>query len=75
MSKFIYFTSNSEKKWKIHCVKSVRICSFSGLYFPAFGLSRNTQNMDTFQAVIGRIQVWWASFYALTLHKKNEVFH
>ena len=45
-----------------HCVKSVRIRSFYGLYFPAFGLNmeryvknkirtRKTPNMDTFHAV------------------------
>ena len=50
-----------------HCVKSVRILSFSGPYFPAFGLNtdkyflslciqskygtRNTPNTDTFHSV------------------------
>ena len=27
---------------QLHCVKSVRICSYSGLYFPAFGLNTET---------------------------------
>ena len=30
----------SEKSWNIQCVKSVRIRSFSGLHFPAFGLNK-----------------------------------
>ena len=44
-----------------HCVKSVRIWSYSGLYFPAFELNterycgkmgtRVTPNMDTFHTV------------------------
>ena len=48
----------------LHCVKSVRIRSFSGPYFPAFGLhsriqsecgkirTRKTTNTDTFHAVL-----------------------
>ena len=41
----------------LHCVKSVRIRSYSGPYFPAFGLNtgkmrtRITLNTDTFYAV------------------------
>ena len=48
--------------WKVHCVKSVHIWSFFGLYFPLFRLNmerycrkmrtRKTQNMDTFHAVV-----------------------
>ena len=37
----------------IHDVKNVRIRSFSGPYFLAFGRIRETPNTDTFQAVIG----------------------
>ena len=33
----------------LHCVKSVRIQSFSGPYFPALGLNTDT---DTFHAVL-----------------------
>ena len=56
----------------MHCVKSVRILSFSGVYFPAFGLTlrihsecgkirtRKTPNMDTFHVVkifkVGKFQ-------------------
>ena len=29
-----------------HCVKSVRILSFSGLYFPAFGLNTDQKNSE-----------------------------
>ena len=47
----------------VHCVKSVRIQSFSGTYFPAFGKfsiqsecgkirTRKTPNTDIFHAVI-----------------------
>ena len=51
----------NEKRYKFHCVKSVRIRSYSGPYIPAFGLSiqsecgkirtRITPNTDTFYAV------------------------
>ena len=55
----------------VHCMKSVRIQSYSGSYFPAFGLNtvhiqsecgkiltRITPNTDTFYAVVGvRISV------------------
>ena len=30
---------DARKHWVEYCVKSVRIRSFSGLYFPAFGLN------------------------------------
>ena len=49
------------KLLNIHCVKSVLIRSFSGPYFPAFGLNtkrysvcrtRKTPNTDTFYAVM-----------------------
>ena len=57
---FTILTISSE-----HCVKSVRIRSYSGLHFPAFGLNTErygvlrirskygkiTPNMDTFHAV------------------------
>ena len=49
----------------VHCMKSVRIQSYSGSYFPAFGLNtvhiqsecgkiltRITPNTDTFYAVV-----------------------
>ena len=36
----------------IHCVKSVRIRSFSDLYFPGKIRTRKTPNMDTFNAVL-----------------------
>ena len=29
-----------------HCVKSVRMWSFSGLYFPAFGLNADQKNFE-----------------------------
>ena len=36
---------------KQHCVKSVHIRNFSGLYFPAFGLNTESiPNTDTFHA-------------------------
>ena len=31
---------------KIHCVKSVRIWSFSSPYFPAFGLNTDQENSE-----------------------------
>ena len=34
------------KKLFIHCVKSVRIRSFSGPYFPAFGLNTDQKNFE-----------------------------
>ena len=34
----------SSKDLKLHCLKSVRIRSFSGPYFPAFGL--HTENTE-----------------------------
>ena len=41
---------------KIHCVKSVRIWSYLGRYFPAFGLNTDQNNSitttDTFYAVV-----------------------
>ena len=48
----------------LHCMKSVRIRSFSGPYFPAFGLNterygvwtRKTPNTVTFQAVLGPVE-------------------
>ena len=52
----------SKDEGKIHCMKSVRILSFSGPHFPAFVLNiqseyrkirtRKTPNTDTFYAVI-----------------------
>ena len=56
----VFETSNGS----IHCVKSVRIRSYSGPHFPVFGLdiriqsecwkmrTRITPNTDTFHAVI-----------------------
>ena len=32
--------------WIIHCVKSVRILSYSGPYFPAFGLNTELNNSE-----------------------------
>ena len=40
----------------MHCVKSVRIRIFSGLYLPAFGL-----NTDTFHAVM----VYWNIVFSI----------
>ena len=31
----------NDKVWHLHCVKSVRIWSYSGPYFPAFGLNNS----------------------------------
>ena len=36
----------------MYCVKSVRIRSYSGPYFPALGVTRITPNTDTFHAVM-----------------------
>ena len=56
MSRMFMRVENKEE----HCVKSVRIRSYSGPYFTAFGLNmeryevmwtRITPNMDTFHAV------------------------
>ena len=74
MENFIFcaVTALWEKFWAryctVHCVKSTRIRSFSGLHFPSFGLNtesispysvriwentdQKTPNMDTFHAVI-----------------------
>ena len=59
-----YFYFYYTKRFNFHCVKSVRIRSFSGPYFPAFGVNteriqseyakkrtRKTPNTDNFQAV------------------------
>ena len=47
---------NVPSTWNYHCVKSVRIQSYSGPYFPTFGLNTPvimsvTLNTDTFYAV------------------------
>ena len=49
----------------LHCIKSVRIRSYSGPHFLAFGLNtkrydqnRITPNMDTFYAVLNFIITW-----------------
>ena len=64
-----------------HCVKSVRIRSYSGPCFPAFGLNtdslriqfkgwkirtRITPNTDTFLAV-------WCNFWIITLHSLQKI--
>ena len=36
------------ERYMTHCVKSVRIRSFSGLYFPAFGLNTNASLISQF---------------------------
>ena len=35
-----------KKEFCVHCVKSVRIQSFSGLYFPTFGLNMDQENSE-----------------------------
>ena len=65
----------------IHCVKSVRIWSFSGPYFAAFGLNteryrishRIQSNTDTFYAVITRHLVFLVENN--NLRRKNEVWN
>ena len=49
-----------------HCVKSVRIRSFSGSYFPAFGLNieEERENMHTFNAVSNRNFCFCYHFFA-----------
>ena len=39
---------NLNNFWEWHCVKSVRIWSYSGPYFPAFGL--NTLSISTYKS-------------------------
>ena len=39
--------------WKLHCVKSVRIQSYSGPYFPTFGLNKERYGISP------RIQAKW----------------
>ena len=41
----------------VHCVKSVRIPSYSGLYFPAFGLNREKYGVSLgIQSECGKIR-------------------
>ena len=57
-----------------HCVKSVRIRSFSGRHFPAFGLyadQKITPNTDTFHAVNG-LQFVRIYKKITKCHKKNS---
>ena len=39
-NKFFCFLQKIDYKLLVHCVKSVRIRSYSGLYFPVFGLNK-----------------------------------
>ena len=47
--KIIFSKKNDSQVSEFHCIKSVRIWSYSGPHFPAFGLI--TPNTDTFHAV------------------------
>ena len=46
ISHFLDIHKEQEKNDKKHCVKSVRIRSFSGPYFPAFGLNTDQNNSE-----------------------------
>ena len=66
---------------KVHCVKSVRIQTYSGPHFPAFGLNRTriTPNTDTFYAVVSFSAVAKllisALVYAYNMLSKIERMH
>ena len=65
----------------MHCVKSVRIWSYSGTYFPAFGLNNETYSASLrIQCECGKIQTRITpnmdTFYAVIVFKiwlKNSV--
>ena len=68
-----------------HCVKSVRIQSFSGPYFPVFfGIQseygkiriRKTQNTNTFHAVkmFSDAREYWKSYTKTSLGEGNLIF-
>ena len=43
---FSFLTFSEDTKMKhLHCVKSVRIRSYSGLYFPTFGLNTDSVSL------------------------------
>ena len=50
---FLYIYTSCRRK---HCVKSVRIRSFSGPYFPAFGLSTERYVVYGIQSECGKIR-------------------
>ena len=54
-----------------HCVKSVRIRSYSGPYFPAFGL--NTERYSVLSALERKIELW-ESRELMDLLKKLKKF-
>ena len=43
---YCFYLNVSEEAGHIHCVKSVRIWSYSGPYFPAFGLTTERYNTE-----------------------------
>ena len=44
---------------KNHCVKSIRIWSYSGPHFPAFGLNRERYAVSLrIRSKCGKIQMW-----------------
>ena len=72
---FVRVMNTPLKPFRSHCVKSVRICNYSGRYFPAFGLNTerfsDTPYFSKYGKIATRITPNTDTFHAVSFVEKR----